>query len=457
MENNLPDVAEAATDKSPEPAAEKMAEGGEALPPSSRMPQPASLPVAPIRPHLVDTTMFWSASGGGVRRYLQIKRAWLMQHAGWRHTIVAPGALGLGLADCGGLGLPFSGGYRLPLRRGQSANLIERQAPDLIEVGDPYRLAWSALDAGQRLGVPTVAFCHSNIAALAARLAGSGWRARAAHRMAGAYLARTYRQFDLVLAPSEAMVRELRQLGVDRVERQALGVDTGVFHPGRRDPDLRRHLRLPEDSRLLLYVGRFAPEKNLPLLVDAVTRLGPRYFLLAVGSGPLPPKGPRVRVLGHEALDTLLARLVASVDAFVHAGDQETYGLAVLEAMASGIPVVARDAAGLGELLAGGTGIAVPSAKPADWAEAIAEIFTAPQGEMVALARARALALDWKVIMPGMLRRYERLIREGPGVTRTGPQRAWFYSPPRSPAAPAANGGGSATASGAAAGLGSEA
>lgn len=368
-------------------------------------------------PHVVDCTMFWSAHGGGVRRYLDTKHDWLPRHAGWRHTIVAPGASGPGRVDCGGWPLPLSDGYRLTVHRQRAARIIEAQAPDLIEVGDPYRLAWSALDAAARLGVPAVAFCHSNLAAMAALLAGrNGTPARLARQAAGAYLRRVYRRFESVLAPSETMADELRELGVTRVERQPLGVDTAVFHPMRRDAGLRAALGLPAGARLLLYTGRFAAEKNLPTLVEATRLLGPPYVLLALGSGPLPPHGERVRVLPHAAQVAEVARLFASVDVFVHAGDQETFGLAALEAMACGTPVVVRARGGLAELVGEGAGagaaagIAVHSTRATDWAEAIAATFTADRSAAGAAARARAEAFDWQRVMPALLTRYRRLI-----------------------------------------------
>ena len=364
-------------------------------------------------PHLVDCTMFWSPSVGGVRRYLESKRDWLAAHPGWRHTIVAPGVAGDGFVDSGGWPLPLSDGYRLPLLRRRAALKIAAQAPDLIEVGDPYRLAWAALDAGQRLGVPALAFCHSNVAAMAALLAGAAGSparlARLARRAAGAYLARVYRHFDRVLAPSASMAAELRALGLPRVEHQPLGVDTRLFHPTRHDFTLRSTLGLPRDARLLLYAGRFATEKHLATLVEAVRRLGPPYVLLALGCGPLPPQGERVLILPHETRVERLARLFASVDVFVHAGDQETFGLAALEAMACGTPVVVRAAAGLGELVADGAGTGVASAEPAAWAEAIAATFTADRGHAAAAVRARAEAFDWQRVMPAMLERYRRL------------------------------------------------
>ncbi len=118
-------------------------------------------------PHLLDITMFWSPRSGGVARYLRNKRNWLEANSQWRHTIMAPGPAKAETSPIAALPLPFSGGYRFPLRRTATARSIIRHQPDLIEVGDPYRCAWAALDAGQRLGVPVTAFYHSNPDALA--------------------------------------------------------------------------------------------------------------------------------------------------------------------------------------------------------------------------------------------------------------------------------------------------
>lgn len=383
------------------------------------------------RPHLVDATMFWSPTGGGVRRYLLAKRAWLQRHR-WRHTIVAPGVRGHGFADAGGLPLPFTGGYRLPLARAAAAQQLVALDPDLIEVGDPYRLAWAALDAGQRAGVPTLAFCHSDIVALAARLAGGrGPLARAAARGAERYMRHVYRRFDAVLAPSRAIAERLQDLGLWRVMQQPLGVDTEVFHPRQRDPNWRGTLGLPASRKLLLYAGRFAPEKNLQTLADAVQLLGPDHLLVCVGAGPTPPRGAQVRVLPHVPNSQLLARLLASADAFVHAGDQESFGLAALEAMACGAPVIVRRAAGLAELVDGDAGFGVDSNRAADWAEAIAAVFATDTTPWRERARARAMAHDWNIVLPALLDRYRRLVSDFNNAASGVTQPAVLWRPTR--------------------------
>ena len=230
--------------------------------------------------------MFWSPRSGGVARYLRSKRDWLNAHSTWRHTIMAPGPSTSETLKVSAVPLPRSGGYRFPLRRAATARAIVRQQPDLIEAGDPYRCAWSALDAGQQLGVPVVAFYHSNVEALAQR-----WMPRASHVLVRQYLRHLYRRFDAVFAPSHWAADALRRLNLDNVVLQPHGVDCNMFHPASHDPQWRDELGYAPSDIVLLYTGRFAPEKNLDRLAAAVDRLGPPYLLVAMGDGPCPPRG----------------------------------------------------------------------------------------------------------------------------------------------------------------------
>lgn len=356
-------------------------------------------------PHLADVTMFWSANSGGVRRYIQAKRQWLMRHTDWRHTIGAPVTDAERMVRMPGVPLPFSQGYRVPVARAACAEILRRLRPDLIEAGDPYCLAWAALDAARSLHVASAAFCHSDLEELAVRTFGR-WAARPVR----AYVRKLYSRFDLVLAPSESMRQRLLDSGVPAVERQPLGVDTQVFHPRRQDMIWRASLALPPRARLLVYAGRFAPEKRLDLLCQAVARLGSPYVLLALGAGPTPPSGPRVIVRRFEHDSLRLAHVLASADAFVHAGDQETFGLSVLEAMSCGLPVIASARKGLGELVDEQVGIAVQRQDAQGYAEAIEACFARDRRALSAAARLRAEQYDWQHVMPQLMGRYRRLL-----------------------------------------------
>jgi len=371
--------------------------------------------------HLVDTTMFWSPTGGGVRRYLQTKHDWLAGQPRWRHSIAVPRVAGAPASDATlpSLPLPGSGGYRLPVSRAAVRRVLVGLAPDLIEAGDPYRVAWAARDAAQALSVPAVAYWDSNIAALARLAAGTRLGATAA-RVAARYARHVYGGFDLVLAPSRSMAAHLEDWGVARVACQPLGVDTSVFRPEARDLRWRERHGLGAETRVLVYAGRFAPEKHLDVLADAVARLGAPYVLLAVGAGPAPPRASeRVVVAPFVASTAELATMLASADAFVHAGDQETFGLSVLEAMACGTPAVVRDAEGLGELAGADVAIAVKDGTGTAFAAAIESLFAGgDRGDRSRAARRRAEASDWQRVWPSLFGQYLRLLGDGAAASR---------------------------------------
>lgn len=349
--------------------------------------------------------MLWGHASGGVRRYIQAKQDWFRDSTSWRHTIVAPGAQGEGALSIGGCPIPFSGGYRAPLNRRRGARTLETQRPDLIEAADPYRLAWSSLDAARRLNIPVVGFCHSNVEAMARRWGGplGSWAARR-------YARRLYSQFDLVLAPSQSMCAQVGDWGIPRVVHQPLGVDTELFHPRRRDNQWRKQCGLDARSRVLIYAGRFGAEKNLQVLADAVRKLGPPYVLVALGAGPCPPKGEQVRLLPFTNDSHQLARALASSDVFIHAGDQETFGLAALEAMACGRPVIARQRGGLGELVKEEVGMTVEQGTPSAFADAIEVLFSTPLAHRSHAARALALTHRWPMAMARLFAQYQTLL-----------------------------------------------
>lgn len=348
--------------------------------------------------------MFWSRAGGGVGRYLCSKQAWVAEHAPeWRHTLLVPDEPAPGRAALPAPRLPFSHGYRFPLSRRDAARRLVQLRPDVIEAGDPFRVAWSALDAGWQLGAPVAAFSHSNAAELARRAGGA-----LAGRAARAYLRRLYRQFDIVFAASTWMVGELRGLGIDRVVHQPLGVDCATFHPRRGRLDWRARLGLSPRDCVLVYAGRFAPEKNLQVLADAVRRLGPHHALVLIGDGPAVPSGPRIVRLPYLSDPAALATALASADLFVHAGDQETFGLAVVESLACGTPVIASASAGLRDLVDNHTVIGVHRLCADRYAEAVAAIRPGLR-EMRDSARVRALQFDHRITFSSQFARYRSL------------------------------------------------
>src|ERR1700691_6291967 len=171
---------------------------------------------------LVDTTLFFSPTSGGVKRYLTAKHAWLARHSIHRHSLLVPGSqtsLQPGdISTIAGPKLPFTFNYRLPLSPSTWTSMLFALEPDLIEVGDVFHPAWCAAQVARTRDVPLVGFFHSHLAQLLGRRFGSG-----IERAATRYLRQVYARFDLVLAPSRLMSAYLARLGVARCAYQPLG------------------------------------------------------------------------------------------------------------------------------------------------------------------------------------------------------------------------------------------
>jgi alpha-1,6-mannosyltransferase len=360
--------------------------------------------------HLVDITMFYASEGNGVSTYLNAKARWLARQHRCRHTILSPnvdsGGDAPALVRVPAMSLPGINGFRMPTSVRAPLRLLHQARPDLIEAGDAGHSAWAALRLRRRLGVPAIAFYHSDLPRLV--------RPRFGQTIEGVtckYLAHLYRQFDLVLAPSRVMVEQLQDIGVHGVRHQPLGIDSNVFHPARRVETLRAHLRLPQNARLLVYAGRFTPEKKLPLLIDAVRKLGRPYHLVLIGGGAELPRYPQITYIPFKRNQRQLARLLASCDVLVHPGDCETFGLIVLEAMACGLPVVATTGGGIAELVDEQTGVLAAPNKVDSLAGAIEAIYERDLKALGANARHKAAAYyDWEQILPQVMRRYQAVL-----------------------------------------------
>ncbi|HZP65102.1 MAG TPA: glycosyltransferase [Rudaea sp.] len=358
--------------------------------------------------HVADVTLFFAPHSGGVKRYLMAKHAFLSAQPGMRHSLLVPSAR-TSTTDCGIHMLKSAplaaGGYRVPLRPDRWRALLNELAPDVIEAGDPYHLAWMAIDAARDLGIPAVAFAHSDLA----RVLGSRF-GRGIGALTDRYLRLLYSRFDLVLAPSRIIAQRLEALGLDNVDVQPLGVDSATFHPDRRNPRLREELGLAPETRLLIFAGRLGREKQIPQLVEAFASLGSPYHLLIVGGPSSASLAPNVTLLPYEQDATRLASLLASADALVHAGLHETFGLVLVEAMACGRPVIAMRSGAIGEHVDDEVGVLAEPGDVRALRAAIEALYTRDWQAMGWRARERVeRSYAWRRVFAAQIERYRVL------------------------------------------------
>ncbi len=246
-----------------------------------------------------------------------------------------------------GLPLPRYPGLRFGLPAGRAIRRAwKEQPPDIVYVATQGPMGWSVVREARRLDIPVVSGYHTNFD-IYCRHYGLG----VLETLVLGWLRHFHRRTDCTLAPTDEVRSRLEAIGVGAVRVLGRGVDTGLFSPTRRDPSLRKRWGLGEDDLAVIHVGRLAPEKNLPLAINAFRALqgihdNARFVL--VGDGPMEAAlrrdHPDFIFCGMQTGEAL-ARHYASGDLFLFPSLTETFGNVLLEAMASGLAVVAFDRA----------------------------------------------------------------------------------------------------------------
>jgi alpha-1,6-mannosyltransferase len=359
---------------------------------------------------------FYSRHSGGLRTTVDaLGRAYL--GAGLERVLVVPGTADADEDTPAGRritlrapALPGSGGYRaLPGTAGVRAVLAELP-PDHMEVSDKLTLvglgSWAARNA-----VRTVLVSHERLDAILAPRVPARFPLEAC---AGWWNRRIARGFDAVVTPSTFAAAEFTRIGVTNVFVVPLGVDLEVFHPGARE----RPADVNDDDNevRLVCVGRLSREKWPDVAIEtlrAVRARGLDAGLSMVGDGP------RRRALEAQARDLPvvftghlhdrgeLARLLAHADAALAPCPYETFGLAALEALACGTPVVATDRGAVAEIVQTGQGAAagaVAAPTPVSLATAVVDVVRRSRDANRRAARARADLYPWARTARDMLR-----------------------------------------------------
>lgn len=312
-----------------------------------------------------------------------------------------------------GLPLPQYPELRLtPPQFGVTTRLRQFQ-PDVVHLAGVIALGATGRFAARQIGAPLVGAYHTDFPAYSAHY-GLGFLKAFAYD----YLRWVHNSCALTLCPSLATLSDLRAHGFRRLRLWGRGVDTRRFHPGRRSEAWRAAMGVRPGERVVLYVGRIAPEKRIDLLAEALPWLTNTRLVL-VGDGPARPAlerrlaGLPAQFAGYLRGDEL-ATAYASADMFVFPSDTETFGQVIQEAMASGLPVLAARAGGAIDLVReGSTGALFRPGSAADLISQALHLLDLPgqRAEMGLAGRAVAEARSWDRVMDQLLDHYRAAIR----------------------------------------------
>jgi glycosyltransferase involved in cell wall biosynthesis len=292
---------------------------------------------------------------------------------------------------------------------------------EVLHLTTPGPMGLTALWVAAKTGLPLLGSFHTDLAQYTALLSGS----KALGSLMTRYLRWVYGRCHQTLVPSAATRELLIASGIraDRVETWPRGVDTTHFTPERRSERLRERWRLSGRDLVLLYVGRVSREKGLEALPEMLYRvraLGVPHRLVVAGDGPY------LKVLQAQVPDAVFTGLLtrsdvadvfASADVFLFPSATDTAGNAVLEAQASGVPVVVSGEGGPREQICPGlTGLVCEGNDPRRWAEAIAHLAANQERRqrMGRAAREFALSRGWSQALAPLYQAYRDALRGVP-------------------------------------------
>lgn len=294
------------------------------------------------------------------------------------------------------------------MKMGMPANkalgqLWSRQRPDVVYIATEGPLGWSALQIAHKLKLPVCSDFRTNFHAYSKHY-GIGWL----YKPIMGYLRKFHNRTAFTMVPSESLRQQLRANGFERLVLVTRGVDTDLFSPARRSEALRQSWGVTPATPVALFVGRLAAEKNLGALANAFRAMRQQRAdarLVVVGEGPaaqqLAEAVPEAIFAGTRRGDELGAHY-ASADLFVFPSMTETFGNVTLEAMASGLAVLAYDHASAGQMIKSGeNGLIAPLGNEEEFVRLARHLVATPEHarEMGRRARESAGAAGWDRIV----------------------------------------------------------
>ena len=274
--------------------------------------------------------------------------------------------------------------------------------PDVVHIATEGPLGWSALQAAKVLKLPVTSDFRTNFQSYSKHY-GVGWL----RKPIVAYLRKFHNATACTMVPTRELMRTLSQNGFANLKVVSRGVDTKLFNISKRDTSLRSSWGATDDTKVLISVGRMAPEKNLDQVLKAYEALqvtGQAFKLVMVGDGPLKEqfqkRYPEIIFPGMLSQSNLAA-YYASSDLFIFPSQTETFGNVTLEALASGIPVLAFDCAAARDWVQTGVnGWLVAENNPEGFAAQAVAIFNSKDllDQITQSTRQQVVHLDWDQI-----------------------------------------------------------
>jgi alpha-1,6-mannosyltransferase len=359
---------------------------------------------AALRPlRVADVALFYGERSGGIRTYLDAKRAYAATSGAFEHHLIVPGRRQRHAGthhELRSLTVAASNGYRVPLGTGALERTLRVIRPDVVLVHDPFWAVFAAARLRDELGARIVAVHHASSELDAAGLPGPGALYMPALR---AWFRHTYEQVDAVMSAIDPRP--------DTERGDAIPLRFGL------DPAFRPRPEVTPGEHVL-YAGRLAREKGVFELLEAAARSREPWPLLLIGAGPARSAidarvkrlglGARVRFAPFEPDRVKLAQAYAAASCVVMPGPHETFGLVTLEAAASGARVVACEGTP-SAALAGELALSFPAGDTAALARAIDRARTLPRDPQ----RASSLSerFTWARAFEAELADLEELVR----------------------------------------------
>jgi phosphatidylinositol alpha 1,6-mannosyltransferase len=289
--------------------------------------------------------------------------------------------------------------------------------PDLVHVATEFGVGIAGRAAATSLRIPLVTSYHTSFSAYAefyrlGALAGLGWRY---FRWFHAAAARTF-------TPTDAIKREVEAHGFANVGVWGRGVDGDRFDPSFRDMTWRRERGIADDALVVLYVGRIAKEKGLEHALRAMHELSrdtPSIRFVFVGDGPytdeLRAAAPSSAIFTGRLNGVPLSTAYASCDVFLFPSVTDTFGNVLLEAMASGLVVVAADAGNTRELVGDARGVIIPVTQSGAIAQALRQLSkdSPARVKIRDVSQQWARARTWEHVWNDLFSEYRRVISGG--------------------------------------------